>query len=186
MSNKRAFSLVELLISLFISVLLLSSIAYIFNKFYSKLYASFLFQRSESSLLYISEILDHDILKAGYHYDGPGEPVMWDSSAKELSIKFVDYEKSGCEDKKWSDNEPSCNYEIDYYLSNNQLIRSVDKDANGTTQSSTILPPEITVLDFNVNLNKPIIAYNVKVRIPSILGTKDIEISNVVLCHNWQ
>ncbi len=186
MMKGKGFSLLELIVAMFVSVLLFSVVGYVFSRFYLTIHRSFEINRKDSSLVYVSEIVNYDLMRAGYHYDGSGDPVLWDSVNKKLTIRFVNYDNPSCETKFWSDDDPSCNYEIAYYLDNGQLYRSVDAGANGSAQVSSMLSNDISVVDFSVDLVRPKVEYTIKCQFQGLSSTKIFDLTNVVICHNWQ
>jgi len=182
--NFSGFSLVELLVAMFVSLLLLGSVGYFFSKFYLALYRSCELNRKDSSLIYVFEIINYDLMRAGYHYDGNGDPVQWDASNKRLIIRYVNYNISECEDKMWTDGYTSCNYEITYYLNNKKFYRKIDAGADGRGYISSMFPGNILIDNFHIMINKPVVQYKISCKFEGLRAYKNFDISNVIVCHN--
>ncbi len=186
----KGITLVELLISLAICALLLSAVTIIFTNLYNKLYRSVDINRANTAVIYTSEIINYDLIRAGYNYDNSSiDPVIWYTSNKTLEIRFVDYTKSGCENEIWS-NGTNCNYIIRYrFDSNNKVLyRIVDVGADGTDLISSILPPQIEVDNFTVTVdsNNKTVSYIIEYTFPGLRNERKSNISNQIICRNWR
>jgi len=180
----KGFTLLEVLVSMAIALILLSGVVLFFSDFYGNFNKKFSLNRKSSSLVYVSEIISFDLMKAGYNYDDLTiDPVRWDNLSKKLIIRFVDYDITGCETKQWSEGDSTCNCEITYFLQNNKLYRQVS--IGETIQVGSLFPPDITVDDFDVSISKPTVSFTIKCKYTGLEQQKEFVISNVIICRNW-
>ncbi len=186
----KGITLVELLVYLAVCTLLLGAVTLFFTKLYNTLYKSVDINRNKTALIYASEIINYDLIRAGYNYDVTDiDPVVWDDTDKTLSIRFVDYTKSGCENQLWSDGT-DCNYIISYHFDENNkvLYRMIDKGADGLDLQSSIFPSSIEIDNFSVSVdsNNKTVSYVIQYSFSGLKTKKTSSISNHIICRNWK
>ncbi len=182
---RKGITLIELLVAVAISLFLLTGFYY----FFSVAFKRFTLTTKEAvivdELALQLEILDHDIEKAGYGIADPSNYTPAEYSSGRLIIRYVDYEKGGCENETFSVNS-TCSYEIAYYkVDNGTFYRFKDKGANGTGQSLPLFSKDIKVTQFNATIETANVTRILRYTISVLYDNKTVEISKTIPMFNW-
>ena len=177
--KNKGYTLIELIISLAIGLIIGIGLVSLFLAIYKSFDEIIKRNKAIASIFNSAEILILDIKKAGYGFNSSSNssaPFIWDNNTKTLTLKFVDYTKSGCEDKNWG-NYSSCNYEITYKLENNNIERIVDEGANGTGAFASMFDEKIVEVEtFEIdNSTFPLIKIKMDFKIKTSNDTYNFE-----------
>ena len=177
--KNKGYTLIELIISLSIGLIIGIGLVSLFLAIYKSYDEIIKRNKAIASIFNSAEILILDIKKAGYGFNSSSNAsnfFEWDNNTKTLTLRFVDYTKSGCEDKNWRDNA-SCDYEIIYELKNNNIERTVDEGANGTGASASMFDEKIVEVEtFEIdNSTFPLIKIKMDFKIKNSNDTYNFE-----------
>ncbi|OAG27696.1 PilW family protein [Thermodesulfatator autotrophicus] len=175
-TKNKGLSLVELLVATVISLLIIAAGTTFWmqqNKVTAKVIKK---TYAESVIFQIAEIISSDLRKAGY--GNATDPIVWDNSTKILSIKYVDYERSGCANETYGNN--SCSFLIKYKQENDSLKR----EQNGSGFQAMNDPQVVKITKFDVDID--IINKTVEFKIEATAELGSFAITNKVKCRNWK
>jgi len=176
---RKGITLVELVIAIFVGVLILAASVAFFSMVIKPIYRSIKLSEARTSLFQAIEIINSDLIKAGYGLDNSTQPVLWDKTEKELTIKYVDYDKDDCIRKHFGE-DPNCDYVIIYKLDGNNLKRKV----NSSKFVSMFVDSSIKVTGFKVNVNET--SKEVSYIIETSVLDKNLNLGDSVVCRNWK
>ena len=196
---KRGFTLIELLVGTSIGIIVIGASIVLFSYGYRLISNTISISRGNTSVSYVVEIINSDLRKAGYgivdQTDSNCTPVEWNSERKELTIRYVDYEKSGCksENETFKDGEnDDCDYAITYCLTDdNNLKRTVHREANLDNKgaSARMFDENIIEVDnFTVEIDNKthIVKYVIKGIVKNIdKESANFTIGDTIICRNW-
>ena len=185
--KNKGYTLIELIISLSIGLIIGIGLVSLFLAIYKSYDEIIKRNKAIASIFNSAEILILDIKKAGYGFNSSSNAsnfFEWDNNTKTLTLQFVDYTKSGCEDKNWRD-DAFCDYKIVYKLENNKLKRKVDKGADGTGISASMFDKRLVKvktfeidnsafpllkikMDFKIKNSKDTYNFETYVKIPNV------------------
>ena len=131
MRKTAGFTLIELLVVLAIALILFTGITTFFLTSFENFDVLIKTNKGLNSLFNAMAILEMDIRKSGYGFNNTNGSLEWDPDSFTLTLKFVDYQKEGCEEKSWGE-EKDCDYVVKYVWKKKNLLRMVDKGADGT------------------------------------------------------
>jgi len=179
---RKGFSLVELLVSIFIGLIALLIVSMNLNKVY-KFYSSQVKELSAKVAIHrFFLLLTADLFKAGYNVKDE-EACVFDSGSSCLILKYVDYTKPGCLDKSFGDT--NCSYVVKYCLKNKNIQRAVDKGADGDFKLSSIFDGKILQVkkfDADVDKRNKYLFIDINYEIPSL--DKEYKYKFVGFCPN--
>lgn len=183
--RRLGFTLTELLVIVVLSLFVVATVTSFFLYFQKRAIGSLVRARAGVSVFQAVEVINSDLIKAGYGIsdDLAYKPVEWDAANKTLIIRYVDYQKSGCEGRKFAVGD-SCSYIVKYRLFDNNLERLVDEKADGKDTGFVGMfdVRRIKVKDFLVHINGNVVDYSIVV----YLEGKPFRIGSKVICRNWQ
>ncbi|MEO2068942.1 MAG: hypothetical protein ABGX27_05465 [Desulfurobacteriaceae bacterium] len=162
---RKGFSILELLIVAAIGLLVILGGLYFFSSGFKSLFSEVSTMRERTSILQAVELIESDLTKAGYGIADKTTypPIEWDSSDKELSIRYVDFSDPSCELKNFSPGD-DCSYIIYYELEDGKLIRKVDEKADGSFASAPLFDEDkVKVSEFEVSYNGTTKVINYKI-----------------------
>jgi len=166
----KGYSALELLVALFLSAIVIISYLVFFESqsLMSVHLQKYLFDYI--TLIRVSNILYWDFLKAGYGVNGT---APFEVENDKVSLKYVDYDLESCEDKSFSVGN-SCSYRIEYLFSDGKLLRRVDKRADGSFASASIIDG---IEDFSAEkVSESLVSFSITKR----NGEKEITIKRYV------
>ena len=176
---RKGITLIELVIAIFVGVLILAASVAFFSMVIKPIYRSIKLSEARTSLFQAIEIINSDLIKAGYGLDNSTQPVLWDETEKKLTIKYVYYDKDNCTEKHFGE-DSDCDYIVVYKLDSNNLKRRVNSsELVGMFSSSNI-----KVLDFKVKINK--VSKEVSYTIKATVLDKNLNLGDNVVCRNWK
>ncbi len=185
--RRKAFTLIELLIALLMLSVIMVGIAMFFDRSAKNAFTVQSQQRANMQLMHVVELIDDDLVKAGYGGVAASglAPVEWDATTKTLTIRYVNYDDPSCVNVSWG-SSASCDWTVQYALISNNLDRSV----NGGTFEALFDPAVAKVLNFNATVNtsntRPVVNFEITVQVESFNGTPKIEkLGDQVVIMNW-
>ncbi|SMP14238.1 prepilin peptidase dependent protein B [Desulfurobacterium pacificum] len=178
---RKAFSLIELLVTIAVALLIIGGAVYFFSKALTNNIGTLSFSRGSVSVFQAVKVIDSDLLKAGYGINDTSvyPPVSWDNVNRILIIRYVDYEKPGCENATFSSSS-TCSYVVQYKLIDGNLERKV----NGSLFIPMFDSGVVEVSDFNVSFNST--SHVVNYKLEGTLNGKYFSIGDIVICRNWR
>ncbi|RLG68501.1 hypothetical protein DRN93_02655 [archaeon] len=198
--NDKGLTLVELMIAIVIFVVVLMAALSFFSDSYEKIIMGNRYTAGKVALLHAAEIIDRDLIKAGFGMDPDGgdpSPVEWDGTNYELTVRYIDYDKSSpidCEDevlnngKTWTTVSSTCKYEIVYALEGG-IKRYVDEGADGNNTSYPMFDSGYVVINsFTASVSTPAdtgSAATVSYIIEAEIESKEYKVSGKTICRNW-
>jgi prepilin peptidase dependent protein B len=196
---RKGFTLIELLVGASIGIIVIGFSIILLSFGYRLILDTISFSRGNTSVFQVVEIINSDLRKTGYGIEDTSTypPVEWENDTKTLTIRYVDYEKDlngddipDCENETFGDNNtPQCDYIITYQFKDNNLYRSVDEEANGSSSSASMFDERIiTVEHFTVDITDHKVQYKIEGRIKSKFKNRDKEFSigDTIICRNWK
>jgi len=181
---RKGFSILELLTVAAIGLLVILGGLYFFSSGFKSLFSEVSTMRERTSILQAVELIESDLAKAGYGIADKTTypPIEWDSSDKELIIRYVDFSDSSCELKSFSPGD-DCSYIIYYKLQDDELLRKVDEKADGSfSQAPLFNEKEVKISDFEVSYNGTTKVINYK--IAGKIKDKTFSFENSIVCRN--
>ena len=195
MAVRKGFTLIEFLIGTSIGIVIIGALVSFF--FYGHtivLNKSSPEKRKMIFVFQVMEIINSDLRKAGYNVNAiENLPVECNSNL--LTIRYVDYDKEGCENKTFEKND-DCSYIICYYVKDKNLKRVVDKKADGCTSTNidtkkvSIAPMfdeniiEIDNFTVKIDNSTHIVKYVIKGRMKG-RESSNFTIEDAIICKNW-
>jgi prepilin peptidase dependent protein B len=181
---RKGFSILELLIVAAIGLLVILGGLSFFSSGFKTLFSEVSTMRERTSILQAVELIKSDLAKAGYGIADKTTypPIEWNSSDKELIIRYVDFSDSSCELKSFSPGD-NCSYIVYYKLEDGKLIRKVDEEADGSFAAAPLFDEDkVKVSDFEVSYNGTIRVINYK--IAGKIKGKTFSFENSIFCRN--
>ena len=194
---RKGFTLIELLIGSTVSIVVVGTILFFFSYIYQLILDHVSSMEGNVSTFWVAEIINSDLRKAGYNVNAiENLPVECNSNL--LTIRYVDYDKEGCENKTFEKND-DCSYIICYYVKDKNLKRVVDKKADGcngtniNTKKVSIAPmfdeniikiDNFSAEDKTIDNKTHIVKYVIKGRIKS-RESSNFTIEDAIICRNW-
>ncbi|WP_456395367.1 PilW family protein [Desulfurobacterium sp.] len=185
---RTAFTLIELLIGIVIALFIMAAAVVFFSYGYKQMDTTMKKSRGNISIFNALEIIDSDLRKAGYGDVAAAgiTPVSGTGSYTDpLTIYFVDYTKTGCDNQTWNSASATCKYKIEYYRnSSKNIIRRVYQGATGTGSGASMFDSNIITIDtFNVTVDST--NHTVSYIISGKVKDKPFSIGDKVICRNW-
>ncbi|NPB03896.1 MAG: hypothetical protein GXO39_05735 [Thermotogae bacterium] len=185
---RKGLTLIELLIVVVFSFLVIAALMYFFSAALKTNIDVVRASRGGTSFFQIAEIINSDIVKAGYGIDNQTVyiPVEWDATNSTLLVRYVNYDDPACKTETFKDGvNDDCDYQVKYIFKNNNLYRQEDKRADNTwTNKYPMFDPDIVkITSFNVSVNAT--SHVVSYSITGKVDDKDFSIGDTIICRNW-
>ncbi|OMH41339.1 PilW family protein [Desulfurobacterium indicum] len=184
---RAGFTLIELIVGTIIALIIMAAAVIFFSFGYRQMDTTMKTSRGNISVFNVIEIIDSDLRKAGYGGVASAGliPVSGTGTlADPLTIYFIDYTKTGCDNQTWTNASLTCKYKIEYYLNNNNIIRKVYRGAIGSGTAASMFDGNIvTINTFNasVDSNNHTVSYTITGKVRN----ETFSIGDKVICRNW-
>ncbi|MEO2068949.1 MAG: hypothetical protein ABGX27_05500 [Desulfurobacteriaceae bacterium] len=186
MVGRGGFTIMELLIVTLVGMLVLIGGLTFFSESYKQISKNTQDIKSHISIDNVIDLLVSDLKKAGYGIADKTTypPVEWDEDNKTLTIRYVDYDKDGCESANFTIGN-DCSYEVKYVLKNQNLERVLDKGADGEGSGAYLLDSQkLKIEDFEVQYDPTTKTITFKIVPEDTLCKKKEEYIETVECLN--
>ena len=184
---RLGIALLELIVSMVIALTIMVAVVVFFSGGYKQAVSTMKTSEANLSIMNVVEIIDSDLRKAGYGSVSKFGlvPVSGVGSYSDpLTIYYVDYTRPGCDNQKWDTAPSQCRYKIEYYLSNNNIVRRVFENATGAGLAASLFDSNIVkVTNFKVAIDTEnhIVSYTISGK----ERNKDFKVNSEVICRNW-
>lgn len=182
--RRRAFTLIEILISLVVLSIILGIVFGFFSFSMKNIRELDTYQKAIIQIDNVDKILSWDFKRAGYHVNGTSPVTPTGKETTSITVKFVDYLKEGCENATYSESD-NCSYTVTYTFTDNNLIRKVKKGSSNGTSAKLFDPSLFSSISgyfYADNASRRII-YTINA---TAKGGKVLYLKREVNCMDWR
>ena len=183
---RNGLSLIELLVVIVIGLIIFAGMVLFFSSNYKLSLKTVARTKVNVSVFHALNLINMDLIKAGYGIRDTSKypPVLWDTDNKKLIIRYVDYDREGCDNETYGNND--CSFVVVYKLDDNKqmLYRAYHRNGVKDVYFPLFNGEIIKVKDFYVLINK--YSHKVEYGMELEYEGKIYYINNTVVCRNWK